>query len=91
MVAVSILQSAFYVQGRHRFLIEPLLLMFMTAVSLAFLVVCMFGAFAYGSATVMTLRQASPVWGVPPTTGMARARLGSRRMKPRSSSAVISR
>ena len=28
MVAVSILQSAFYVQGRHRFLIEPLLLIF---------------------------------------------------------------
>lgn len=28
MVAVGILQSAFYVQGRHRFLIEPLLLMF---------------------------------------------------------------
>ena len=25
----------------------------------------MFGAFAYGSATVMALRQASPVWGVP--------------------------
>lgn len=36
----------------------------MTAVSLAFLVVCMFGAFAYGSATLMTLRQASPVWGL---------------------------
>ena len=28
MVAISLLQSAFYVQGRHRFLIEPLLLMF---------------------------------------------------------------
>jgi hypothetical protein len=28
MVAISVLQSMFYVQGRHRFLIEPLLLMF---------------------------------------------------------------
>ncbi|MBX7183872.1 MAG: glycosyltransferase family 39 protein [Vicinamibacteria bacterium] len=28
MIAVSLLQSAFYVQGRHRFLIEPLLLVF---------------------------------------------------------------
>jgi hypothetical protein len=28
MIAISVLQSAFYVQGRHRFLIEPLLLMF---------------------------------------------------------------
>ncbi len=28
MLAISILQSAFYVQGRHRFLIEPLLLIF---------------------------------------------------------------
>lgn len=28
MIAVSVLQSAFYVQGRHRFLIEPLLLVF---------------------------------------------------------------
>ena len=28
MFAISVLQSAFYVQGRHRFLIEPLLLMF---------------------------------------------------------------
>jgi len=28
MIAISLLQSAFYVQGRHRFLIEPLLLMF---------------------------------------------------------------
>ena len=26
--AVSILQTAFYVQGRHRFLVEPLLLIF---------------------------------------------------------------
>ena len=34
----------------------------MTAVSLAFLVVCVFGAFAYGSATLMALRQATPVW-----------------------------
>ncbi|MEO8500024.1 MAG: glycosyltransferase family 39 protein [Vicinamibacteria bacterium] len=29
MIAVSLLQCAFYVQGRHRFLIEPLLLLFM--------------------------------------------------------------
>ena len=28
MVAISVLQSLFYVQGRHRFMIEPLLLMF---------------------------------------------------------------
>lgn len=28
MIAISVLQSAFYVQGRHRFLIEPLLLIF---------------------------------------------------------------
>ncbi len=28
MIAISVLQSGFYVQGRHRFLIEPLLLMF---------------------------------------------------------------
>lgn len=28
MIAISVLQSAFYVQGRHRFLIESLLLMF---------------------------------------------------------------
>ena len=34
MIAVSVLQSAFYVQGRHRFLIEPLLLMF-TAIALS--------------------------------------------------------
>ena len=40
MLAVSVLQSAFYVQGRHRFLIEPLLLMF-TAIALS--------AFARGS------------------------------------------
>jgi hypothetical protein len=31
MIAVSLLQSAFYVQGRHRFLIEPLLLVFTAA------------------------------------------------------------
>lgn len=37
----------------------------MTAISLAFLVVCIFGAFAYGSSTVMALRQVSPVWGPP--------------------------
>jgi signal transduction histidine kinase len=48
----------------------------MTAVSLAFLVVCMFGVFAYGSATLMTLRQTSPVWGLPPTRGTSRAPLG---------------
>jgi two-component system LytT family sensor kinase len=34
----------------------------MTAVSLVFLVVCVFGAFAYGSATMMALRQVTPVW-----------------------------
>ncbi len=28
IIAISLLQSAFYVQGRHRFLIEPLLLIF---------------------------------------------------------------
>jgi len=48
----------------------------MTAVSLAFLVVCVFGAFAYGSATLMTLRQTSPVWGAPPSRGTTRTRLG---------------
>lgn len=37
MIAVSLLQCAFYVQGRHRFLIEPLLLMF-TATGLTALV-----------------------------------------------------
>ncbi|HQZ38977.1 MAG TPA: histidine kinase [Vicinamibacterales bacterium] len=35
----------------------------MTAVSLTFLIVCAFGALAYGSSTVMALRQATPVWG----------------------------
>jgi signal transduction histidine kinase len=35
----------------------------MTWISLAFLVVCIFGAFAYGSATWMAVRQAAPVWG----------------------------
>ncbi len=34
MVAVSLLRCAFYVQGRHRFLIEPILLMF-TAIGVA--------------------------------------------------------
>jgi signal transduction histidine kinase len=34
----------------------------MTAVSLVFLVVCIFGAFAYGSATLLTIRQSAPVW-----------------------------
>jgi hypothetical protein len=34
IIAVSLLQSAFYVQGRHRFLIEPLLLMF-TAIGIS--------------------------------------------------------
>ena len=41
MIGISILQSAFYVQGRHRFLIEPLLLIFsargLTAIRTAFL------------------------------------------------------
>jgi len=31
LIAVSALQCAFYVQGRHRFLIEPLLLVFTAA------------------------------------------------------------
>ncbi len=45
----------------------------MTAVSLAFLVACIFGAFAYGSSTVMALRQASPVWAIGhPAPGLAR-------------------
>jgi two-component system LytT family sensor kinase len=34
----------------------------MVTVSLISLFVCVFGAFAYGSATVLWLRQASPVW-----------------------------
>ncbi len=38
----------------------------MTVVSLVFLVVCIFGAFAYGSATLMALRQATSVWAVEP-------------------------
>ena len=33
IVAISLLQCAFYVQGRHRFLVEPLLLIF-TAIGL---------------------------------------------------------
>ncbi len=48
----------------------------MTAISLAFLVVCIFGAFAYGSSTVMALRQASPVWTLTqPSVGLARVGL----------------
>ncbi|MDH4062925.1 MAG: histidine kinase [Acidobacteriota bacterium] len=43
----------------------------MIGVSLTFLVICMFGAFAYGSATLMALRQATPVWGAPPRRGGA--------------------
>src|SRR5690606_13014551 len=35
----------------------------MTAVGLAFLVACIFGAVAYGSATMMAFRQSTPVWG----------------------------
>ena len=35
----------------------------MTAISLAFLLVCIFGAFAFGSATWMAVRQAAPIWG----------------------------
>ena len=39
----------------------------MTAVGLVFLVVCIFGAFAYGSATLMALRQIDVrVAGAPP-------------------------
>jgi 4-amino-4-deoxy-L-arabinose transferase-like glycosyltransferase len=37
MLGLSLVQSAFYVQGRHRFLIEPLLLVF-TAIGLAAIV-----------------------------------------------------
>ena len=33
-----------------------------TAVGIAFLLVYVLGAFAYGSALVLSLRQASPVW-----------------------------
>jgi signal transduction histidine kinase len=40
----------------------------MTAVALVFLVVCIFGTFAYGSATVMALRESTPVWGHPRTS-----------------------
>ncbi|MEO8362092.1 MAG: glycosyltransferase family 39 protein [Vicinamibacteria bacterium] len=39
MLAVSVLQSAFYVQGRHRFLIEPILMIF-TAAGLSWLGTC---------------------------------------------------
>ena len=46
----------------------------MTVVSLVFLVVCIFGAFAYGSATLMALRQATPVWAVDPDGRPARKR-----------------
>jgi signal transduction histidine kinase len=35
----------------------------MTAISLIFLLVSIFGAFAYGSATLMAVRQVTPVWG----------------------------
>lgn len=49
----------------------------MTAVSLAFLIVCAFGALAYGSSTVMALRQATPVWGPSPAgPGALRTPLG---------------
>ena len=41
----------------------------MTAVGLIFLVVCIFGAFAYGSATLLALRQSSPVWRTPSLHG----------------------
>lgn len=48
----------------------------MTAISLAFLVVCIFGAFAYGSSTVMALRQASPVWHLTrPSAGLTHVAL----------------
>ncbi len=33
-----------------------------TAVGIAFLLVYVLGAFAYGSALILSLRQASPVW-----------------------------
>ena len=41
----------------------------MTAVSLVFLVLCIFGAFAYGSATLMAVRQSAPVWSAPGIAG----------------------
>jgi signal transduction histidine kinase len=41
----------------------------MTAVSLIFLVLCIFGAFAYGSATLMAVRQSAPVWSTPGGAG----------------------
>ena len=37
----------------------------MTWISLIFLVICIFGAFAYGSATWMAIRQVTPVWSTP--------------------------
>jgi len=37
----------------------------MTWISLIFLVVCIFGVFAYGSATWMAVRQVTPVWSTP--------------------------
>jgi signal transduction histidine kinase len=45
----------------------------MTGVSLVFLVVCIFGAFAYGSATLMALRQSTSVWSAPRLAGPRRA------------------
>ncbi len=39
----------------------------MILVSLVFLFVYLFGAYAYGAATVYSLRQVSPVWGAPTT------------------------
>jgi signal transduction histidine kinase len=41
----------------------------MTAISLVFLVICIFGAFAYGSATWMAIRQVTPVWSAPQPPG----------------------
>ncbi len=41
----------------------------MTAVGLVFLVVCIFGAFAYGSATLLAIRQSAPVWRTPSLHG----------------------
>ncbi len=37
----------------------------MTLISLVFLFVYLFGAYAYGAATVYSVRQISPVWGTP--------------------------
>ena len=37
----------------------------MILISLVFLFVYLFGAYAYGAATVYSLRQIGPIWGAP--------------------------